>query len=315
MRVVSAFLVFFSILVCALLMLSRGPAFAQEGPAAGQAEKKPQAKKKAEGDKKAYVLRHKLKAGARYVGSNTVAFKLKTEVRRGKVTQESSESVERTERFRDHVTRASESGPVEIERVYQKRFTKVRSSENERPDVDQSPLQGRTVTIIEKRRSRRIKGDGSMTIPAIVRKSVGLEMDWRDILPRDPVHVGDTWEADAEVLARRMAVYLESGSRSRMIVTFEGIDRSGGRERAKFYVDWQIDGMRDRQLFTKIRMAGDVYFDLEMQRFTYIDLAGQFGVGGAIVAPRKAPEIIKAEGTVSYKSSLREVAVAAAAGK
>ena len=90
----------------------------------------------------------------------------------------------------------------------------MRSSEKDRPDVDQSPLQGRTVLITEKHRNRRIKGDGTLTIPPIVRKSVGLEMDWRDILPRDPVQVGDVWEADAETIARRLAVYLESGSRT-----------------------------------------------------------------------------------------------------
>lgn len=262
---------------------------------------------------KTYLLRQVLKPDARYVGSNTVSFDLRTEVRRGKVTRVSSESVERTERFRDWVKRASDRGPVEIERQYQKLFTKVRSSEKERPDVDQSPLQGRTVMITEKRRSRRIKGDGKLTIPPLVRKSVGLEMDWRDILPREPVRVGDVWEAEAETIARRLAVYLESGSRTKMIVTFEGIDVAEGRERAKFYVDWQIDGMRDRQLFTKIRMAGDVYFDLGMQRFTLIDLAGQFGVQGAIVSDGKAVEIIKAEGKVSYKSTLVEMPVEASA--
>lgn len=306
--------------VCVLLLLlsqspaqdaAPKPAEVKPAPEAGKQEEPAQKKPV----KKAYVLRHKLKSGARYQGSNTVAFKLKTEVRRGQVKQESTESVERTERFRDHVTRASERGPVEIERMYLKLFTKVRSTENDRPDVDQSPLQGRTVTIVEKRRSRRIRGDGSVTIPPIVRKSVGLEMDWRDILPRDPVHIGDVWEADAEMIARRLAVYLESGSRSQMIVTFEGIDRSEGRERAKFYVDWKIDGMRNRQLFTKIRMAGDVFFDLELQRFTFIDISGQFGVQGAIVVTGRAPEIIKAEGKVSYKSTLSEVPIAAAAKK
>jgi len=271
------------------------PAEAEEG--AAQEQK----------DEKSYLLRQQIKPDARYVGSNTVAFDLKTEVSRGKVKRVSTESVERTERFRDWVKRASDRGPIEIERQYQKLFTKVRSSEKERPDVDQSPLQGRTVQITENRRSRRIRGDGLLTIPPMVRKSVGLEMDWRDILPREPVRVGDVWEADAETIARRLAVYLESGSRTKMVVTFEGIDRAEGRDRAKFYVDWKIDGMRDRQLFTKIRMAGDVYFDLEMQRFTLIDLAGQFGVQGAIVNDGKAAEIIKAEGKVSYKSTLVEV--------
>ncbi|MHC4450240.1 MAG: hypothetical protein ACYS0E_08905 [Planctomycetota bacterium] len=306
--------------MCVLLLLLSQSLAQNSAPKPGEAKPAPEAEKKKEPAekepvKKAYVLRHRLKSGARYVGSNTVSFNLKTEVRRGQVKQESTESVERTERFRDHVKRASERGPVEIERFYQKLFTKVRSTENERPDVDQSPLQGRTVTIVEKRRSRRIRGDGTMTIPPIVRKSVGLEMDWRDILPRDPVHIGDKWEADAEMIARRLAVYLESGSRSNMFVTFEGIDRSEGRERAKFYVDWKIDGMRNRQLFTKIRMAGDVFFDLEMQRFTFIDMAGQFAVQGAIVVAGRAPEIIKAEGKVSYKSTLREVPIAAASKK
>jgi len=304
MRVVTNLLLFLALLA----LTARAQ---EEAAGTGDSGKEPEPEPK----KKTYLLRHRLEPGARYIGSNTVAFDLKTVVRRGKVERESRESVERTERFRDHVKRAAERGPVEIERQYQKLFTKVRSSENDRPDVDQSPLQGRTVTITEKRRNRRIRGDGRVTIPPIVRKSVGLEMDWRDILPRDPVAEGDRWEADAEMIARRLAVYLESGSRSQMVVTFEGIDTAGGRERAKFYVDWRIEGMRDRQLFTKIVMAGDVFFDLEMQRFTLIDLAGQFGVQGAIIQSGRDAEIIEAEGKVSYKSTLTKVPVAASAGK
>ena len=68
---------------------------AQDAPA-----KEDSSEKKVE-QKKTYVLRHRLKQGARYVGSNSVSFDLKTKVRRGQVTEESRESVERTERFRD----------------------------------------------------------------------------------------------------------------------------------------------------------------------------------------------------------------------
>jgi len=261
---------------------------------------------------KTYLLRQVLHSGTTFVGSNTVAFDLKTTVKRnGKVTK-SRESVERTERFRDHVIAASERGPLVIERMYQKLFTKVRVSGKDRPDVVQSPLQGRTVIISEHGRNRRVRSQDNMNIPTIVRKSIGLEMDWRDILPRDPVQVGDKWEADAQRIAHRIAVYLDSGTRSSMKVTFESLDVRDGHRYAKLYIDWKIEGMRNRKLFTKVRFAGDVIFDLDMKRFVSVDLSGQFGVQGATIGGGNT-EIVKAEGSVVYKSTLRQVLVAAAA--
>lgn len=241
-----------------------------------------------------------------------MAFDLKTTIKRNNKETKSRESVERTERFRDRVQTASERGPLKIERMYQKLFTKVRLSGKERPDVDQSPLQGRKVIITERGRVRRVSSVDNLVVPQIVRKSIGVELDWRDILPREPVKVGDKWEADAERLARRIAVYLDSGTRSHMKVTFEGIDDRDGRRCAKLYVDWKIDGMRDRQLFTKARLAGDVLFDLDLQRFVSVDLSGQFAIQGAITG-KGTPEIVKGEGTVSYKSTLRQIPVVAAA--
>jgi len=283
---------------------------AADAKAASKAEAPAKPKKVAR--PKTYRLRQMLHAGTTFVGSNTVAFDLKTTVKRnGKVTK-TRESVERTERFRDHIKTASERGPLMIERMYQKLFTKVRVSGKDRPDVDQSPLQGRTVIISERARNRRVRSQDNMNIPTIVRKSIGVEMDWRDILPRDPVQVGDKWEADAERLAHRIAVYLDSGTRSIMKVTFESLDVRDGRRCAKLYVDWKIEGMRNRKLFTKVRFAGDVLFDLDMKRFVSVDLSGQFSVQGATISPGST-EIVKAEGSVVYKSTLRQVLVAAAA--
>ena len=148
-----------------------------------------------------------------------------------------------------------------------------------------------------------------------VRKTLGMEIDWRDVLPREPVYVGDRWEADAEAVARRIAPYLDSGSKSYMTIRFEGIDEEKGKRIARLYVDWRIEGMRDKQLYTKAVLAGDARFDLDMQRFVRIDIAGSFTINGAIITDGRV-EAIQSEGKVSLKSSLREEArepVAAAA--
>ena len=284
------------------------PAVAAGKKAAKKPAKKP-AKKKVE----TFLLRYELARGKRFIGSNTVSFDIKHTVRTGNNKKEvSHESVERTERFRDHIKSSSSRGPVEIERQYQRLFTKVRNSERGRPDVDQNPLQGHTVIITERRRSRSIRATKGLAIPPFVRKTVGIEIDWRDVLPRERVQVGDAWEADAEAFARRLAPYLDSGSRARMIVRFESIEIRDGARCAKFYVDLTIDGMRDRQLFTKAQLAGDAIFDMSLKRFVMIDLAGSFIVRGAILG-KGLPKIIQAEGKASYKSALREVRVSAAA--
>jgi len=260
-----------------------------------------------------YMLRYAMREGARYIGSNSVSFKLKMSVRKGNTTTESHELVERTERFRDHVLSFSERGTLEMDRQYQRLFTKVRTSERDRPDIDQSPLQGSTVRITERRRRRSIRGEKGKVIPVFVRKTVGMEIDWRDVLPRDPVAVGDAWEADAEAITRRMAPYLDSGTRTRMLIRLEGIDVIDGRRIARLYIDWTIRGMRDKHLFTKAVLAGDARFDMDMQRFVMVDIAGSFVVRGAIIG-NGAPEIIQSEGKVSLRSALREEPVAAASG-
>ena len=85
------------------------------------------------------------------------------------------------------------------------------------------------------------------------------------------------------------------------------------RKVAKLYVDWSIQGMRDRHLFTKVDLAGDVYFDLEMRRVTEVDLIGRMVVRGAIV-DEGPPRIVKGEGAVTLKSQIRGASVEAAAG-
>jgi len=295
-----------------LLLLATHGVADEKAQSVVEPKAKPKAKAKEPAPKR-YVLLYGMTEGARYIGSNSVAFTLRKGVRSGpKKEVVTHESVERTERFRDTVKRYSGRGMLEIEREYQRLFTKVRASDRARPDVEQSPLQGAKVTITEKRRRRSIRAGKGVSVPGFVRKTVGMEIDWRDILPRESVAVGDIWDADCESVARRMAPYLDSGSRSRMKVRFEGVDVVEGRRIARLYVDWEINGMRDKQLYTKAVLAGDLRFDLEMQRFVLIDVAGSFSVTGAIIGEGKI-KIIQAKGKVSLKSTLREELIAAAA--
>ena len=168
------------------------------------------------------------------------------------------------------------------------------------------------MTITERLRRRSVRAAKGLKIPSFVRKTIGIEIDWRDVLPREPVAVGDAWEADAEAFARRLAPYLDSGSHVRMIIRFESIVVRDGARCANFYVDLTIDGMRDRQLFTKAQMAGDALFDMDLKRFILIDLTGSFVVRGAILG-EGAPRIIQSEGKSAFKSTLREVTVSASA--
>ena len=150
-------------------------------------------------------------------------------------------------------------------------------------------------------------------IDAVARRTIGIEMDWRDILSDDPVAPGDTWTADSAAVARRLAVHFDCGARTHMDVRYEANVERDGAMCAKFYVDWKLEGMRDRNLYTKVVLAGDVYFDLKMKRFVDIDLSGRLLVRGAIISKEGAPRIIKGDGPVSFKSTLRAAPVQAAA--
>ncbi|MEM8884096.1 MAG: hypothetical protein AAGD14_08520 [Planctomycetota bacterium] len=293
--------------VCLLLLCSATLLQADDAP---KAASEPAAAKKKK--PKQYTLRQEIRSGDRFIGSNTIKFDLKTTYKLGNKERKTYEQVERTERFRDVVKQASARGPMEIQRTYQKKYTKVRDDDRGRAQIDRSPLQGHELTIKENLRSRRVRSKLPFTIPPLVRKSIGVEMDWRDILPREPIQVGDRWQADAESIAARLAPYFDSGNRSKMIVTFEAIEKVEGVERAKFYVDWKFEGMRDRELFAKVRLAGDLYFDLEMKRFTLIDLAGTIKLEGVRMG-KAHHEIVIGTGEASYKSSVQRAAVAAAA--
>ncbi|MHC4224271.1 MAG: hypothetical protein ACYSX0_04740 [Planctomycetota bacterium] len=281
-------------LLAAMLLLSGGLLLSQED----QPERR--------------LLRANLKTGARYAGSNTVSATVKTVVRKGDQETSSSYEISRTERFVDEVLRAGENGVTEIRRHYLRCFAKEKDSEKGRPKVHQSAVQGHTILIREKRRRRDIEFEGKVAMDLLLRKVVGMEMDWRDIFSDEPVAPGESWEGDATALTRRLAPYLECGTRPKMKVHYEEILKQGDREIAKLYVDWVIQGMRDKHLFTKVVLAGDVLFDFKLERVVSVDLAGSIIVRGAIVG-QDAPRIVKGEGPVSVKSEIKEAPLQAAA--
>lgn len=245
-----------------------------------------------------------LRRGQRFTGSNTVSYTVTMTTRQGQKETSESESVERTERFVDQVLRSEAHGVLEIERTYTKLFTKVRKRDETRPVVYQSLLQGQKVELKERGHRRDVKLAGHGTVEPLVRRTIGMEIDWRDIFPEDPVRPGDTWDSEAGALSRSLGAYLNCGTRSRMRVRFEEVVDRNGSKQAKLYVDWTLEGMRDKNLFTKVTLAGDVYFDLGLQRVVEADLTGSMIVRGAIIG-NGAPRIIKGEGQVLMKSSLK----------
>ncbi len=272
-------------------------------PLLGRAQEQPPAEKPA-AQPEPRRIRCGFRVGERLTGTNAISYRIETTVRQGQAETKSSESVQRTERFVDVVARAGENGVLEINRTYLKQYTKVRSSENDRPVTLQSPVQGCTVQIEEKRRRREVTMQGQ-AVDNFVRRTVGIEIDWRDIFPDEPVAPGDAaWEADSGALARRLAAYLDCGTHSKMRVRYEEDTVREGAKVAKLYIDWTIEGMRDKHLFTKVALAGDVYYDFALERVVSVDLVGTMIVRGAIVG-EGAPRIVKGEGPVLFKSSLK----------
>ena len=259
------------------------------------------------------LLQVRLRRGQRFTGSNTVSFTTTTSIKQGDREQTTTQSVERTERYVDKVLRSGARGVLEIERTYLKLFTKARTSKDGRPDVYQSPLQGRTVLLKERNRRREMKTDTpGASVDQLVRRTVGMELDWRDIFSEDPVKPGDEWEGDAGALAKRLGAYLNCGSRTKMRVRFEEVVEREGARLAKLYVDWRLEGMRDRNLFTKTMLAGDVYFDLVLARVVAVDLVGNIIVRGAVIQGG-VPRIIRGTGQVVVKSTVKLLEVEASA--
>jgi len=257
------------------------------------------------------LLETQLRRGQRFTGANTVTYTLTMKTRQGQQETQETESVERTERFVDQVQRSETHGVLEIDRTYTRLFAKARNGDETRPDVYQSPLQGQEVEIKERGHRRELKVVGKGTIEPLVRRTAGMEIDWRDIFLEDPVRPGDSWDADAGALSRALGAYLNCGTRPTMRVRFEEVVEKGGSKQAKLYVDWTLEGMRDKNLYTKVTLAGDVYFDLSLQRVVGVDLTGTMIVRGAIIS-NGVPRIIKGEGQIIVKSSLRTADVEAA---
>ena len=250
------------------------------------------------------VLEVELRPGSRFVGYNRVSYTLRTVTRTGIATETTRETVQRTERFLDHIVRVGHGGVFEIERTYNMAQGKVQSDENKRKTLKWSPMNGRTVRISERARKRDVKLDGRGVVDAFTRRTVGMEIDWRDIFIDRPVGPGDEWDAETVALGRRMAAYLNSGDKSRMRVRYEENIERDGRKLAKLYVDWVLEGMRDRHLYTKVVLAGEIYFDFALQRIVEIDLGGSMSVNGIIMDENKH-RIVKGEGPLALESSLK----------
>jgi len=286
--------------LCALALLVLVASAEDGAPAAGHRSSKP------------ILLQTTLRRGQRYVGSNTVSYTLTISEKQGDRETSSTASVERTERFVDKIERAGANGILEIERTYTRLFTKARNGEDGRPEVFQSELQGQTLLLREKGRRRELKLETrGVSVDPIVRRTAGMELDWRDVFPRDPVAPGETWDADDGALASRMAAYLECGTRGHMRVRFEEVVEREGAQVAKLYVDWTLEGMRDRRLFTKVTLAGDLFFDLKLKRVVEVDLVGNIVVRGAIIG-QGAPRIVRGEGPVLVKTTVHASDVEAA---
>ena len=258
------------------------------------------------------TLKTKLTTGDRYRVTNTISVEVRTIEKQGDQETSRTEYIQRKEKFVDEVKEAGELGMIEIERNFLVRYEKLRTGKNGRPEIIRSPLSGRKVTIRERNRRREVKADGSFDVDPLMRRTIGLEIDWRDILPDDPVAPGDTWKADTTALARRIAAHLDAGTRSRMDVRYEGDVEYEGFTCAKLWVDWRLEGMRDRNLYTKVMLAGDVFFDFKNGRFLGVDLTGRLLVRGAIIGDG-APMIIKGEGPVALKIEISPIPPAQAA--
>lgn len=254
--------------------------------------------------------------GSRYTGLHQVTWSARTTVRQGEKITESRESVQRTERFVDTVLRAGSDGVFELERTWTASYVKRPSREDpDRKEVLRTPNHGRTLRITEQNRRRTVApgaDEGGAEPDPFTKQTAAVDLDWRDILPDDPVRPGDSWDADATALARRFAPYLDCGRQSVMKVRFIDDVERDGRAMAKLYVYWTLEGMRDRQLFVKVTLAGDVHYDYALQRVVGIELGGSLEVQGAIVR-QQVPEIIKGEGPVSLEFELKPAPVEAAA--
>jgi len=281
------------------------PSLLAAGEPAGKAAKPPEK----------VLLAPQFREGDRFAVSLQVSTDVRRKEKQGDRETVSSESVQRTERFVDLVTTPGEAGLLEIERSYLTLYTKVKGGEEERPTVFRSPLSGRSVTLREQGRRRDVTLKGRGSLDALTQKTAGVEIDWRDILSDRPVGPGDEWEAECDGLAKRVAALLSCGhSRSAMRVRFEERAKRFDRDCVRLYVDWTIEGMRDLQLFSKVTLAGDAWFDLGYGRFVDIDLVGTIGVQGAIVG-RGPARIIRGEGPVSLKTVVRRSEVEAAVEK
>jgi hypothetical protein len=258
------------------------------------------------------VLRARFRPGDRVSVTTIVSYDLATTSTQGQRVTTVSESVQRTERFVDTYVESPENGALAVERTYTKLFTKLRSGDQERPTVVQSPLSGKSVRIEEQGRRRLVTVQGREAVDDLLRRTAGMEIDWRDILPDDPVGPGDAWDADATALAKRLDAYLATNQRGKMRVHFESIVRHQDVDCAKLYVEWELAGMRDRNLSTRVVLAGNAYFDLVAERFVEIDLAGTQVVRGAILA-NDPPRIVKGEGPVAIRVTIRPAPVQAAA--
>lgn len=261
------------------------------------------------------LLALRLETGQRLSVSTSVSYEMKTTERTGEKQTESTESVQRTEKFLDLVRSAGDAGELEVERTFLTLYTKVRNGADERPTVFRSPLSGRSVVITEQNRRRDVALQGRGSLDALTQRTAGVDIDWRDVLHDRPVGPGDAWEPDSSALGRRVASYFNCGtSRSAMRVRYEADEKHMDRACAHLYVEWEMEGMRDSHLFAKTSLAGDAWFDLELGRFIDIDLVGTVEVQGATVLKGGA-RIVRGEGPASFKSVVKPADLEAAVEK
>lgn len=155
----------------------------------------------------------------------------------------------------------------------------------------------------EKGKKAPFSPDGPLTLNEIdvVKHDVFVPVLAAGLLPANAVKPGDKWAASTDAV--REITDLEGIDEGGLTVEFVSVVMVGNRRHAKLTVSGSVKGQNDDGP-TRQKLAGTAYFDLEVDRLSYLKLTGThelIGTDGQVAGRLDGTFVMNRQGSIKFQ--------------
>lgn len=229
-------------------------------------------------------LRLRMNKGDRFAFSSQNVVRLQMKITAGPQTQDVNQTLTDLDKGTVTVLAAENGVPSSVRIAYEAGWCgKKTEAEGKAPESVASPLAGKTVTATR-------GADGKVTTdyqgqidPGDLKDIEGHLAAGAQFLPKQPVAVGEEWDADEAAL--RAAGMLGPTDRAQVRLKLLSVTNEGGTQKAQIAVKGALEMTPAPNMPVKMQVEGTVVLDLAHGNATAVNLKGTMTIAATQQAP------------------------------